>query len=175
MGKRAQDRLRPAKGKAAKKAAAKKPPVKDAKRSQRKDVPIIRSAGKSAAPVVYKKPETSQMWQRLASLKISGKDECIQAFVRIMREVENGSYAMQLGDQDKGSYILVHEQQRQGSMFIHVVPKEAYKVFQEMRSQMPDSFLGFSVLCGKIAGKPVRVSCFAVPTSDITRAIIGGK
>jgi hypothetical protein len=74
-----------------------------------------------------------------------------------------------------GKYVLVHEQERQGSMFIHVVPKEAYKMFQEMRRQMPDSFLGFSVLCGKIAGRPVRVSCFAVPTSDITRAIIGKK
>jgi len=175
MGKRAQDRVRPVKGKAKRKAAPRKAPAGKKPKAQRRDVPIIKSTGKAPPNTVYRKPETSQIWQRLASLKISGKDECIQAFVRIMREVENGSYAMQLGDQDRGSYFVVHEQQRQGSMFVHVVPKEAYKTFQDMRRQMPDSFLGFSVLCGKIAGRPVRVSCFAVPTSDITRAIIGGK
>lgn len=173
MGKRAQDRVK------AKKPAKKKqanPSLKKIPRKiLRRDVPIIRTTGKSDPSAVYRKPETSQIWQRLNSVKISVKGECIDAFLRIMREVENGSYALQLGDQDKGKYVVVHEQERQGSMFVHVVPKEAYKIFQEMRRQMPDSFLGFSVLCGKIAGKPVRVSCFAVPTSDITRAIIGRK
>ncbi|MBI4894251.1 MAG: hypothetical protein HY833_00750 [Candidatus Aenigmarchaeota archaeon] len=158
--------------KPARKAAAEKKPVK---KILRKEVPIIRTTGKSDPRAVYRKPETSQMWQRLGSIKISGKDECIDAFVRIMREVENGSYALQPGEQDKGKYVLVHEQERQGSMFVHVVPKEAYKIFQEMRRQMPDSFLGFSVLCGRVAGRPLRVSCFAVPTSEITRAIIGRK
>jgi hypothetical protein len=158
--------------KPAKKTVAAKKPVK---KILRKEVPIIRTTGKPNLSAVYRKPETSQIWQKLGSIKISGKDECIDAFLRIMREVENRSYALQLGERDMGKYVLVHEQERQGSMFIHVVPKEAYKMFQEMRRQMPDSFLGFSVLCGKIAGRPVRVSCFAVPTSEITRAIIGKK
>lgn len=168
MGKRAQDKVRSGKPK-------KPPAAKPSKKVLRKDVPIIRTAGKPSKPAAYVKSETAPMWQRLAAVRVSDPKACIDAFVRIMRELENGSYAIQEGERDFGKYFVIHEADRQGSVFVHVVPKEAYKIFKEMQRSMPDSFLGFSVLCGKVGKKGVRASCFAVPTSEITRAMISRR
>lgn len=174
MGKRAQNRVKD------KKPASKFMKSLSAKRAQkkpsavRKNVPIIR-VGSGPAQTSFKKPETTQMWQRVESSKILDRQACIDAFISIMRELENGSYAIEPGERDMGKYFVVHEPDRQGSVFLHVVPKEAYKIFKEMQRAMPTSFLGFSVLCGKVAGRPVRVSCFAIPTSEITRAMLSRK
>jgi len=138
----------------------------------RKNVPIIRTTGRPSKPAAYVKSETAPMWQRLAAVKVSDKKACIDAFVKTVRELENGSYAVEEGERDMGKYFIIHEPDRQGSVFVHIVPREAYKVFKDMQKAMPDSFLGFSVLCGRIGNKEVRASCFAIPAGEITRAMI---
>lgn len=92
-----------------------------------------------------------------------------------MREVEKGKYKFREGSRSEGAYYIVHESGRQGSNFVHVVPKEAYGIFEEMKREMPSSFLGFSMLAGKIKKKDVRVSCFAISTQEIMKALISRK
>lgn len=115
------------------------------------------------------------MWQKLERVQVKNKKESIDAFMKILKEVENGKYKFEEGSHDNGKYFIVNESGRHGSNFVHVVPKETYEIFNQMKSAMPDSFLGFSVLCGKMGGRDVRVSCFGIPTSDITRAMISKK
>lgn len=146
------------------------------KRAQNKvrKVEIIRTTGKSK-PTVYRRPETTPIWQRLEKVQIKGKQECLDAFLKISKDIENGKYKFEEGSQDMGKYFVVNETERQGSSFVHIVPSETYKMFEEMRKSMPTSFLGFSMLSGKIGKKDLRVSCFAIPTSEITRAMISRK
>jgi hypothetical protein len=133
---------------------------------------ITRSKDSLTKSASHSKSETASMWRKLEAVKVSDPNLCIDAFVRIVRELENGSYAIQEGEKDMGKYFVIHEPDRKGSIFVHIVPKEAYAVFKEMQREMPDSFLGFSILCGKIGKKEVRASCFAIPTNEITRAMI---
>lgn len=123
----------------------------------------------------FKGPETIPIWQKLENVRIRNKKECIEAFVKILKQVEDGNYKFQEGVEDMKKYFVVNEANRQGSNFIHIVPKETYEIFEYMRKTMPNSFLGFSILIGKIDNRDTRVSCFAVPTSEITRAMIGKK
>lgn len=118
---------------------------------------------------------TTSLWQKLEKIQIRSKKECIESFVKLLKDVESGKYKFEEGVTDMGKYFVVNETGRQKSNFVHVVPKEAYEIFEEMRRSMPDSFLGFSVLCGKINGRDARVSCFAVPTSEITRSMISKR
>lgn len=124
---------------------------------------------------IFKKPETIPIWQKLEKIEIKNKKECLDAFIKIVKEVERGKHKFVESVTDGGPYYIVSESNRQGSNFIHVVPKEAYKIFEEMRMMMPNSFLGFSMLCGKIGSKDLRVSCFAIPTSEITKVLISGR
>lgn len=130
---------------------------------------------KKSVKEVFRKPETIPIWQRLEKIKIVGKEECLDAFLKIAKEIERGKYKFQEGSSDMGKYFIVNEAERQGSSFVHIVPVETYKVFEEMRKSMPTSFLGFSMLCGKAGKKDLRVSCFAIPTSEITRAMVSKK
>lgn len=146
------------------------------KKRPRRDVEIIRTPKNAPrGKEVFRRPETSGMWDDLSGVKVSGKAECLEAFVRIVGEVESGRYKFVEGTVEKGSYSVVNEAERNGSSFVHVVPREAHKIFERMRREMPNSFLGFSMLCGKNGKKDLRVSCFAVPTSEITRAMISGS
>lgn len=124
---------------------------------------------------VFREPETAPIWQRLEKIKISGKKECIDAFLSTWKEIEKGKYNFKEGSFDMGKYFVVNETGRQNSNFVHIVPSETYKMFEEMKRSMPTSFLGFSMLCGKIRGKDLRLSCFAIPASEITRALLSGK
>jgi len=51
--------------------------------------------------------------------------------------------------------------------FVHIVPKELINLFNEMKIQAPEEFLGFTVLIND-----TRVSCFGIPCSELTKAII---
>lgn len=124
---------------------------------------------------VFRKPETIPIWQKLERIQIVNKEKCLDAFLKIVAEVGDGKYDFREGATGMGEYYIVNEADRQGSSFVHIVPAEAYRVFEDMRRKMPDSFLGFSMLCGKIRNRDLRVSCFAIPTSEITKALISRK
>ncbi len=124
---------------------------------------------------VFRKSETIPIWQKLEKIEIKNKNECIDAFLKIAKEVEKGKYNFQEGSTNMGTYYIVNEADRQGSSFVHIVPAETYKIFEEMRKTMPTSFLGFSMLCGKINKKDLRVSCFGIPTPEITKVLISKR
>jgi hypothetical protein len=100
------------------------------------------------------------------------KEACIKAFMEIVELAQKGRYSFSQGVADMGDYMVVHEDDREGSSFVHVVPKSMKRHFMEMRKKTSDTFLGFSILCGKNGSRDLRVSCFGVPTTDITKAII---
>lgn len=152
MGKRAQDKVRSKKG-----------------------AEIIRTTGKARRDEVFRKPETAGIWDRVSRIKIGSKDECLDAFVRTVREVEEKRYKFKEGATDMGNYFVVNEPERNGSSFVHIVPAETYRIFEEVRREMPTSFLGFSMLCGRNGRKDLRVSCFAIPTFEITKAFVSRK
>jgi len=121
------------------------------------------------------KKKTVSIWDKLNKVKIKNKEKSLDAFVNTVKEVEKKKYKFKEGTIKKDLYYIVNEPERNGGSFVHIVPKEAYNVFEEMRKMMPDSFLGFSMLCGKIKGKDLRVSCFAITSSEITKALISKK
>lgn len=123
-----------------------------------------------------KKKVTSniKVWDEVSQLKIKSKDECINAFLEIVKLAQKGKYKFEEGHHDKGKYYVVNEPNRGGSSFVFIVPKEVYKNFLELQEKLGDTFLGFSMLCGKNGDKDLRVSCFAIPTNDLTRALIKG-
>ena len=88
-------------------------------------------------------------------------------------ERKRGSDAvnMETKVEDKGDYYLVFEKDRADGDFIHVVPKEAWKLFREMQIKAPQEFLGFSVLVGR-RERPLRVSCFGVPCDLLGKKLI---
>lgn len=130
---------------------------------------------KAGRKEIFRKPETTPIWQKLGRIQLRNKEKCLNAFLKILDDITSGKYNFQEGSTDMGEYFIVNEAERQGSSFVHIVPAETYKVFEEMRRVMSTSFLGFSILCGKFRNKDLRVSCFAIPAPEITRALISRR
>ena len=78
---------------------------------------------------IFRKPETTQIWQRLEKTKVAGKEECLEAFLKISKDIEKGKYNFQEGTVNMGKYFVISEADRQGSSFVHIVPSEAHKIF----------------------------------------------
>ena len=112
------------------------------------------------------------LWDKVAKTKVKDKQTAIEAFTKIVKEVEANNYNFQAGDVAEKNYTIVHETNRMNSFFVHVVPKELYKVFKKLQKEEPHSFLGFSILCGKMGEREVRVSCFGIPSTELVRAVI---
>lgn len=126
----------------------------------------------SRKPRKQKMTSNMKVWDKVSQVEIKSKDECINAFLEIVKLAQKGKYKFEEGHRDKGKYYIVNESNRGGSSFVHVVPKEVYKNFLELQKKLGDTFLGFSILCGKNGDKDLRVSCFAISTNDLTRALI---
>lgn len=111
------------------------------------------------------------VWDKLEKIKIKNKKKSIEAFLKIVKDVQTNVYNFQAGEIKEKDYVIVHETNRMDSFFIHVVPKETYKIFKDLQKKEPQSFLGFSILAGKLGDRDVRVSCFGIPQSDLTPAL----
>lgn len=112
------------------------------------------------------------IWDKIEKIKIKNKKKSIDVFMKIIKDVQTNVYNFQAGEIKEKDYTIVHETNRMDSFFIHVVPKEAYKIFKNLQKKEPQSFLGFSILAGKIGDRDVRVSCFGIPTNDLTNALL---
>ncbi|MBU2503732.1 MAG: hypothetical protein KJ879_01630 [Nanoarchaeota archaeon] len=105
------------------------------------------------------------MWEKLRSVNIEDKEKYVGLFRILINQLESGTY--NFINYEGEDYYIINEEKRKGSKFVHIVPKELINLFQEMKEGAPDEFLGFSVLIND-----VRVSCFGVPCSELTKAII---
>ena len=129
---------------------------------------------KTKTKTVSTKPLTLDLWNKARDVKIKNKKDSLEAFVKIVNEVERKKYSFKEGIVSKGSYYIVNEEVRNGSSFVHIVPKEAYPIFSEIMQKMPNVILGFSILCGKNRMRDLRVSCFGISSSEVTKALIKG-
>ena len=113
----------------------------------------------------------NEIWKRLSELDVDNKEKFVEIFASLVREIQDGKFNFNDNKVEKEDYYLIVEEGRLNSYFIHVVPKQAYGLFEEMKSVAPNEFLGFSVLVGKHKGIDVRASCFGVSCNELTKAL----
>jgi hypothetical protein len=105
------------------------------------------------------------MWEKLEKVNVGNKERYLELFKEIIKKVEVKNYDFK--DVEGEDYYIVNEENRKESRFVHIVPKELINLFNEIKDKAPDEFLGFTVLVGD-----VRVSCFGIPCSELSKAII---
>ena len=110
-----------------------------------------------------------KIWDELLGLNIKNKEKFQSLFSYYFNEINNERLKLDPGELDKGDYSLIIEDNRLGSYFVHIVPKEAYALFKRMPA---NQFLGFSVVAGEYKNKDVRVSCFGVECGKLGKALI---
>jgi len=112
------------------------------------------------------------IWDKLGKTNIKQKEKFAKIFADLVKDIRLDNYNFSANTVDKGDYFIIHEENRQNSFFISIVPKEVYPLFKEMQEKAPNQFLGFSVLCGKKQEKDIRVTCFGVPCSLLAKSLI---
>ena len=106
-------------------------------------------------------------WNQISNLNIEDKEKYIQAFSNIVHKIRNRNYDFEPGLKEEKDYFLVHEENQLFGPMVHIVPKQAFELFKEIKSQNPNQLLGFSVL----ANKTTRVSCFGIPCNLLAKSI----
>ena len=110
-------------------------------------------------------------FDKLRNLDIKNKEKYKKIFINVIKEIKDNSFNLALGERLEGDYYIVTEEGRMDSIFVHIVPKEAYNLFKEMQTNVVNQFLGFSVLVREKNGKPLRVSCFGISCSDLGKSL----
>jgi len=111
-----------------------------------------------------------KIWDELLKVRIENKEKFQKLFSETVRKVSHSNFNLNVGEFEKEDYYLVVEENRHNSYFVHIVPKQVYPLFKKIQ-QIPNEFLGFSVLAGKHNNKDVRVSCFGVPCGNLGKAL----
>jgi len=104
------------------------------------------------------------MWEKLEKVNIKNKEKYLELFKNLIADIKSGYF--DFTDKEKGNHCIINEI-RMNSRFVHLVPKELWELFNELRHKAPDEFLGFTILINN-----TRVSCFGIPCSELTKAII---
>lgn len=105
------------------------------------------------------------MWEKLEKVNIKNKEKYLGLFKNLIADIKSGRF--DFTDKENEDYCIVNEI-RMDSKFVHLVPKELMELFNELKQKSPDEFLGFTILINN-----TRVSCFGIPCSELTKAIIG--
>ncbi len=111
------------------------------------------------------------IWNKLSELNIKNKEKFLDIFSNIINEIKNNSLQIKAGETEKEDYFLIIEQNRMNSYFVHIVPKEAYKLFKKMQREASNEILGFSIMIGKYNDKEIRASCFGIPCNILVKAL----
>ena len=105
------------------------------------------------------------MWEKLGNVNIKDKEKYLNLFRDLINRIQAGNY--KFNDIEGKDYYIINEENRKSSKFVHIVPKELLTLFNDMRKDAPNEFLGFTILINN-----VRVSCFGIPCSELSKAII---
>ena len=103
-------------------------------------------------------------FDKLLNIHLKNKERYLQLFKDLIKEIKAGTYDFK--DKQGDNYLIINEN-RMNSKFVHIVPKELINLFNEMKEEAPEDFLGFTVLINN-----TRVSCFGLPCSILSKAII---
>lgn len=104
------------------------------------------------------------MWEELQKVNLKNKEKYLDLFRDLIKQIKNRLYDFK--DREEKDYFIVNEK-RMNSQFVTIVPKELISLYNKMKENAPDEFLGFTILINDI-----RVSCFGVPCSILSKAII---
>lgn len=112
-----------------------------------------------------------KIWDKLLQADVRNKSKFQKLFSDTVDKISKGDFDFSPGEKELKDHFVVVEDSRMGSYFVHIVPKEVYKLFIEMKVEAPNDFIGFSVLAGKHKGKDVRVSCFGVQCNLLGKSL----
>ena len=104
------------------------------------------------------------MWEKLEKVDLKNKEIYLELFKNLINQVTSGDYDFK--DKEKKYHYIINETNDKGK-FVHIIPRELLILFNEMKKYHPDEFLGFTILVND-----VRVSCFGIPCSELSKAII---
>ena len=104
------------------------------------------------------------IFEKLEKVNIKNKERYLELFRDLIKQIKSGNYGFK--DKEGEDYFIINEK-RMDSNFVHGVPRELIDLFNEMKEKAPNEFLGFTVLINN-----VRVSCFGIPCSVLSKAII---
>ena len=102
-------------------------------------------------------------------INVKNKRLYLEIFEKLLKEIRLKKFDFK--DSKNEDYLIVNEE-RLNSHFVHLVPRELESVFYEIKKNNPDTFLGFTILVGKTEGTDVRLSCFGLPCSELTKVIL---
>lgn len=115
------------------------------------------------------------IWNKLLQTNITNKERFENIFLETVENVQAGKFDLKIGERENSDHFVVVEENRFESYFIHIVPKEIYKLFKEIQAKAQNDFLGFSVLAGNRNNKPIRVSCFGVQCGLLGKSLLKSR
>ena len=115
------------------------------------------------------------IWTKLAHLEIPNKERFQQLFSETIEKIQKNKFTFFVGESEQEDHYVIIEEDRLNSLFVHIVPKQAYDLFKEMQEKAPQSFLGFSIHAGSSHGKDIRVSCFGIECSFLGKSFYSKK
>ena len=83
-----------------------------------------------------------KIWDKLLDVDVKNKEKYLKIFSDVVKEVKDGNFELDVGEEDKGDYFIIVEENRMNSYFVHVVPKEVYDLFKEMQEEIERPFCG---------------------------------
>jgi len=107
--------------------------------------------------------------KEIENINIKHKEKYAKAFRKLLNQIKENKFDFK-NHQEK-DYLIFNEE-RLDSHFIHIVPKELMPIFNKIRKDNPNDFLGLSILVGKKQEREVRLSCFGIPCHILTKEII---
>ena len=111
------------------------------------------------------------VWDELLKIEAKDKAKMCHLFKELVVNVKNWKTEFKDEIKEHEDHYIVTEENRAGSYFVNLVPKECFELFRKMQRLEPYKFLGYSVLVGRRDNKEIRVSCFGVPCSDLGRTL----
>ena len=102
----------------------------------------------------------NNLWEELEKVNIVNKEKYVIVFKKIINQIQKGAFDFR--NKETEDYYILNEKG-----FVYIIPKELFDLFHKMKKEAPNEFLGFTVLVNN-----VRVSCFGIPCSELSKSII---
>ena len=102
------------------------------------------------------------IFDRLFELRIANKEKYAELFRNTVESVRKGTFNFSQREVVGDGHRMIQDESGSGNCFVYIVPNEAWNLFQEMKNNVGEQPLGFSVLAGKFNEREVRVCCFGI-------------
>ncbi|MBU0958071.1 MAG: hypothetical protein KKF56_04660 [Nanoarchaeota archaeon] len=100
------------------------------------------------------------MLEELEKINIENKERYLKIFKETIEKIKENKFEFKDKKEENHSIINIKN-------FVYIIPNELLNLFNKLKKQHPNEFLGFTVLINK-----TRITCFGIPCSDLSKAII---